>query len=98
MPDFLRKSCSISRTTVARSGADYSTYHVENEQVFYNREDIWTVAQQGREPKGQGPTDAIEPFFVLMTFPADKAPGVRIDTAIYSVKPEQSDRMDGGPQ
>jgi hypothetical protein len=53
--------------------AVYSTYHVENEQVFYNREDIWTIAQQGRSQQGTGTADAIEPFFVLMRFPGDKS-------------------------
>jgi uncharacterized membrane protein (UPF0182 family) len=45
---------------------------VENEQVFYNREDVWTVAQQGRGQQGQSSADTIEPFFVLMRFPGDK--------------------------
>jgi uncharacterized membrane protein (UPF0182 family) len=53
--------------------AVYSTYHVENEQVFYNREDVWTIAQQGRSQQGAGTADAIEPFFVQMRFPGDKS-------------------------
>src|ERR1041385_3914328 len=47
-------------------------YHVENEQVFYNREDIWTLAQQGRTQQGKGSNDAIESFFVLTSFPGEK--------------------------
>src|SRR5205823_4517000 len=46
--------------------------HVENEQVFYNREDVWTIAQQGREQQGQSTADTIEPFFVLMRFPGER--------------------------
>src|SRR5439155_12773677 len=49
----------------------YTTYHVQNEQVFYNREDVWTVAQQGRSQGGQPSSDAIDPFFILMTFPGE---------------------------
>ncbi len=46
----------------------YSTYHVEDAQVFYNREDLWTVAQQGRSQAG---SDEIEPYFVLLRFPGE---------------------------
>src|SRR5262249_4043930 len=46
-------------------------YHVENAQVFYNREDIWTVAQQGSTQQGQGSAESIEPYFVLIRFPGD---------------------------
>ena len=49
----------------------YSFYHVENEQVFYNREDVWTVAQQGRAQTGPQTAETIEPFFVLMSFPGE---------------------------
>jgi uncharacterized membrane protein (UPF0182 family) len=71
MPDFLRAHVRYPELMFRAQAAIYSTYHVENEQVFYNREDVWTVAQQGRSQQGQGTTDTIEPFFVLMRFPAD---------------------------
>ena len=47
----------------------YATYHVEDTQVFYNREDLWTVAQQGRSQAG---SDEIEPYFVLLRFPGEE--------------------------
>jgi uncharacterized membrane protein (UPF0182 family) len=47
----------------------YATYHVEDPQVFYNREDLWTVAQQGRSQAG---SDEIEPYFVLLRFPGEE--------------------------
>ena len=72
MPDFLRAHVRYPELLFRAQAAVYSTYHVENEQVFYNREDVWTIAQQGRSQQGQGTTDAIEPFFVLMRFPGDK--------------------------
>jgi uncharacterized membrane protein (UPF0182 family) len=73
MPDFLRSHVRYPELLFRAQAAVYSTYHVENEQVFYNREDVWTIAQQGRGQQGQGTADAIEPFFVLMRFPGDKA-------------------------
>ena len=71
MPDFLRAHVRYPELLFRAQAAIYSTYHVENEQVFYNREDIWTVAQQGRGQQGQGTADAIDPFFVLIRFPGD---------------------------
>jgi uncharacterized protein len=46
---------------------------VDNEQVFYNREDVWTVAQQGRSQTGVQSAETIEPFFVMMSFPGESA-------------------------
>jgi uncharacterized membrane protein (UPF0182 family) len=73
MPDFLRAHVRYPELLFRAQAAVYSTYHVENEQVFYNREDVWTIAQQGRSQQGTGTADAIEPFFVLMRFPGDKS-------------------------
>ena len=69
MPDFLRKHVRYPELLNMIQAQIYSTYHVENEQVFYNREDIWTVAQQGRSQGNQQTSDAIESFYVLMAFP-----------------------------
>ena len=73
MPEFLRKHVRYPELLFRAQAAVYSTYHVENEQVFYNREDVWTIAQQGRTQQGQGTADSIDPFFVLMRFPGDKS-------------------------
>src|SRR5881628_2151140 len=72
MPDFLRRHVRYPELLFRAQAAIYSTYHVENEQVFYNREDVWTIAQQGRGQQGQGIADTIEPFFVLMRFPGER--------------------------
>src|SRR5437588_1674600 len=73
MPEFLRNHIRYPELLFRAQAAVYSTYHVENEQVFYNREDVWTIAQQGRGQQGQGTADTIEPFFVLLGFPGEKA-------------------------
>src|SRR5438552_8105379 len=72
MPEFLRKHVRYPELLFRAQAAVYSTYHVENEQVFYNREDVWTIAQQGRSQQGQGVADEIEQFLVLMRFPGEK--------------------------
>src|SRR5438552_8831893 len=71
MPEFLRKHIRYPEFLFRVQAALYTIYHVQNEQVFYNREDVWTVAQQGRSQGGQQSSDAIDPFFILMTFPGE---------------------------
>jgi uncharacterized membrane protein (UPF0182 family) len=70
MPGFLVKHVRYPELFFQVQAAMYSFYHVENEQVFYSREDVWTVAQQGRGQTGVQAAE-IEPFFVLMTFPGE---------------------------
>jgi uncharacterized membrane protein (UPF0182 family) len=72
MPGFLREHVRYAELMFRAQASVYSMYHVENEQVFYNREDIWTVAQQGRSQQGQGIADAIDPLFVLTRFPGSE--------------------------
>jgi uncharacterized membrane protein (UPF0182 family) len=71
MPDFIRAHIRYPELLFRIQASLYATYHVENEQVFYNREDVWTIAQQGRAQQGGPTADAIEPFFVLMRFPGE---------------------------
>jgi uncharacterized membrane protein (UPF0182 family) len=69
MPDFLRSHVRYAELLFRAQASIYAMYHVENAQVFYNREDIWTLAEQGRGQQGQGTADAVDPLFLLMRFP-----------------------------
>ena len=69
MPDGLRPHTRYPELLFRIQALVYATYHVEDEQVFYNQEDLWTVAQQGRSQAG---SDEIEPYFVLMRFPGSE--------------------------
>ncbi len=45
----------------------FSTYHMEDPQVFYNREDLWTIPrrqQEGRERE-------MEPYYTIMRLPGE---------------------------
>lgn len=48
----------------------YSTYHMNDPTVFYNKEDVWTISG---EVVGNERT-AIEPYYVVMTLPGEKKP------------------------
>ncbi len=50
----------------------YGLYHMTNPDVFYNREDLWTVATGiGSSYEGQ---QVMEPNYVLMTLPGEQQP------------------------
>src|SRR5271163_1720314 len=48
----------------------YGLYHMTNPQVFFNREDLWTVATEtGTDSNGQQTVQMMQPNFVLMKLP-----------------------------
>ncbi|MGA2806928.1 MAG: UPF0182 family protein, partial [Terracidiphilus sp.] len=50
----------------------YGLYHMTNPAVFYNREDLWTVASEvGMGDSGTQTTEAMQPNFVLMKLPGE---------------------------
>jgi len=71
MPPFLQQHVRYPELLLQAQAMMYATYHVEDEQVFYNREDVWSIAEQGRTQTGEQASDVIEPFFILMQFPGE---------------------------
>ncbi|HEY5264654.1 MAG TPA: UPF0182 family protein, partial [Steroidobacteraceae bacterium] len=51
--------------------AVYGLYHMTNPDVFYNREDLWSVATEVALPDQR--QQAMEPNFVLMTLPGERS-------------------------
>jgi hypothetical protein len=50
----------------------YALYHMTDPEVFYNREDLWTVATEvGLSVSGEQATQTMEPNFVLMKLPGE---------------------------
>ena len=50
----------------------YGLYHMTNPQVFFNREDLWTVAtESASDENGQQTSVAMQPNFVLMKLPGE---------------------------
>jgi uncharacterized membrane protein (UPF0182 family) len=45
----------------------YSTYHMEDPQIFYNREDQWEIPALGAEGK-----DVMESYYTIMKLPGEK--------------------------
>jgi hypothetical protein len=71
MPPFLASHVRYPELLFEAQAMMYSAYHVENEQVFYGREDVWALAQQTRGQGNGQQSASIEPTFVQMTFPGE---------------------------
>ena len=74
MPEALRKHVRYPELLLKVQAAVYGLYHMTDPAVFYNREDLWTVASEvGMSESGEQKTLAMEPNFVLMKLPGETA-------------------------
>ena len=72
MPAWLHKHVRYPELLLSLQAEAYGLYHMTNPEVFYNREDLWTVATQtGTGGGGEQTTQAMQPNFVLMNLPGE---------------------------
>ena len=72
MPAGLRKHVRYPEMLLKLQAEVYGLYHMTNPEVFYNREDLWTVATEtGMGRGGEQTTEAMQPNFVLMNLPGE---------------------------
>ena len=70
MPDWLRKHVRYPEMLLRLQAEVYGLYHMTNPEVFYNREDLWTVATEtGSGDAGDQTSMSMAPNFVLMKLP-----------------------------
>src|SRR5436309_10377110 len=73
MPEGLRAHVRYPELLLEMQAKVYALYHMTNPEVFYNREDLWTVPNEvGLNARREQATQPIEPNFVLMTLPGGK--------------------------
>src|SRR6202030_1160554 len=68
----VRKHVRYPELLLNVQAAVYGLYHMTNPDVFYNREDLWSVATEVRMPDQR--QQVMEPNFVLMTLPGEQSP------------------------
>jgi hypothetical protein len=72
MPDWLHKHVRYPELLLSMQADVYGLYHMTNPDVFYNREDLWTVATEtGTGAGGEQTAQAMQPNFVLMKLPGE---------------------------
>ncbi len=71
MPAAVRKHVRYPELLMNVQAAVYGLYHMTNPDVFYNREDLWSVATEIGMPEQR--QQVMEPNFVLMTLPGERS-------------------------
>src|SRR5215831_19248919 len=72
MPPGLRKHVRYPELQLELQAAVYGLYHMTDPGVFYNKEDLWTVASEVRSASNQEQAaQPMMPNFVLMTLPGE---------------------------
>jgi uncharacterized membrane protein (UPF0182 family) len=71
MPAAVRKHVRYPELLLKVQAAVYGLYHMTNPDVFYNREDLWSVATEVVLPDQR--QQIMEPNFVLMTLPGERS-------------------------
>jgi len=73
MPADLRAHVRYPERLVQAQGEVYSLYHTQNPKMFFQREDVWSVAQQVTLDKDSKKQSApIDPYYVLMQLPGEQ--------------------------
>jgi uncharacterized membrane protein (UPF0182 family) len=72
MPPDLRRHVRYPELLLMLQAQVYGLYHMTDPQVFYNREDLWTVASDV-SATDKGERTPMEPNFVLMKLPGESS-------------------------
>ena len=74
MPADLRAHVRYPETLIRVQGEVYGLYHTQSAKAFFQREDVWNVAQQvALNDQNQKQVQPLDPYFVLMQLPGEKA-------------------------
>ena len=73
MPAGLRQHVRYPELLLQLQAEVYGLYHMTDPEVFYNREDLWTVASEvGMSEAGEQIARPMQPNFVLMKLPGEE--------------------------
>jgi len=73
MPATARKHVRYPELLLKVQAAVYGLYHMTNPAVFFNKEDLWSVASEvGLNARREQATQPMEPNFVLMKLPGER--------------------------
>jgi uncharacterized membrane protein (UPF0182 family) len=67
MPEDLRRHVRYPEDFFAIQARKYATYHMEDPQVFYNREDQWALPRRTIEGRDR----EMEPYYTIMRLPGE---------------------------
>ncbi len=95
MPAWLRAHVRYPELLLSLQAQMYGLYHMTDPEVFYNREDQWSVATETSIGPGRSIRAAHAPQFRAHDVARRiKRPGIRRDSAFHPHQPQQHDWMD----
>jgi uncharacterized membrane protein (UPF0182 family) len=68
MPSDLRSHIRYPEDLFTAQARMYSTYHMEDPQVFYNKEDLWSIPRKAVEGRDR----EMEAYYTIMRLPGEK--------------------------
>ena len=68
MPEYLRQHIRYPEDLLQIQGEVYSVYHMEDPNVFYNKEDAWEIAEESLITTSQ----KVLPYYIIIKLPAEK--------------------------
>ena len=68
MPADLRAHVRYPEALLKTQAAAFGLYHTENPKVFFQREDVWSVARESAQKQG-GEARELEPYYALLQLP-----------------------------
>jgi uncharacterized membrane protein (UPF0182 family) len=72
MPADLRAHIRYPETLLRAQGEVYNLYHTQNPRTFFQREDVWSIAQRlTLDKEGKKQSTPIDPYYVLMQLPGE---------------------------
>jgi len=69
MPDSLKKHVRYPEYLFSVQSAIYTTYHMTDATVFYNKEDAWQIPN---EVYGTGQQMQVEPYYIIIKLPGEE--------------------------
>ena len=69
MPSELKKHIRYPEELFKIQSAIYSTYHMDDITVFYNKEDAWQIPY---EIYGTGEKTKVEPYYIILKLPGEE--------------------------
>lgn len=70
MPEDLRGHIRYPQALLSIQARMYGTYHMHDPQVFYNKEDLWTIPRKAGA--GQGAEKEYQPYYTILKLPEGK--------------------------
>ncbi|MBC7927328.1 MAG: UPF0182 family protein, partial [Bryobacteraceae bacterium] len=90
MPPELRAHTRYSEVLFQAQSEIYRTFHMQDPEAFYNKEDLWDLAKSATDQSGKN--ESMQPSFVVATLPGETKPEFLL---VHAFTPRSKDNLIG---